>query len=80
MSIWISKVLGKGMDKEQNIMESAKFWAKTTKDGQPGKSVLSHMQDVKAVANILLTGKESILSTFNLDKKAISNFAGLHDI
>ena len=56
------------------------FWAKMTKDGRPGKSVLSHMNDVRAVAEILLSGKEKLLSAYGMNSKTIACFAGLHDI
>ncbi|MBU2103270.1 MAG: CRISPR-associated endonuclease Cas3'', partial [Candidatus Omnitrophica bacterium] len=56
------------------------FWAKTTQEGRPGKSVLSHMRDVQAVANILLNGKKGLLSTYGLNREIVSAFAGLHDI
>lgn len=56
------------------------FWAKTTQDGRPGKSVLSHMRDVQAVANILLDGKEDLLSKYGLSRESVAVFAGLHDI
>ncbi|MFA5117588.1 MAG: CRISPR-associated helicase Cas3' [Candidatus Omnitrophota bacterium] len=56
------------------------YWAKTSVDGNPGKSVLSHMRDVQAVANIVLRDKEHLLSRYNLNRKIVSAFAGLHDI
>lgn len=56
------------------------FWAKTKTDGKPGKTVLSHMSDVRAVADFLLTGKESFLSKYQLSKDMLACFVGLHDI
>jgi len=57
-----------------------KYWAKTTKDKLPGKSVISHMRDLQAVAELLLSSKQSLLSSYAIDKKILSYFAGLHDI
>lgn len=56
------------------------FWAKTTQDGKPGKSVLMHLRDVQAVANILLGNKESLLPRYGLKREIVAAFAGLHDI
>ncbi|MBI5359562.1 MAG: CRISPR-associated helicase Cas3' [Planctomycetes bacterium] len=56
------------------------FWAKTTAEGKPGKSVLSHMCDVRAVADILLEGKASFLQLQQVERNIFSYFAGLHDI
>lgn len=56
------------------------FWAKTTQDNKPGKSVEAHMRDVQSVANIMLYGKESMLVKYGLKREFISAFVGLHDI
>lgn len=56
------------------------FWAKTTKDGKPGKSVWAHMRDVQSVANIMLDEKESLLVKYGLKRESIAAFSGLHDI
>lgn len=56
------------------------FWAKTTQDNKPGKSVEAHMRDVQSVANIMLDGKEGLLVKYGLKKESIAAFAGLHDI
>ncbi|MFH1759881.1 MAG: CRISPR-associated endonuclease Cas3'', partial [bacterium] len=54
------------------------FWAKTTEDGKTAKSVLSHMYDVRAVAEILLRQKGQLLRNYGFENLAA--FAGLHDI
>jgi len=54
------------------------FWAKTTKNGEPGKSVISHMNDVRAVAALLLKTYPTLLKECNVEQLAA--FAGLHDI
>jgi len=56
------------------------FWAKTTDSAKPGKSVLSHMNDVQAVCRELLIVYKSILSDNALNIEKISALAGLHDI
>jgi hypothetical protein len=56
------------------------FWAKTTQDGSPGKSVEAHMRDVQSVANIMLDEKQSLLDRYGLKGEFISAFTGLHDI
>ncbi|MEK6564623.1 MAG: HD domain-containing protein [Candidatus Omnitrophota bacterium] len=56
------------------------FWAKTTQDGRPGKSVAAHKRDVQSVANIMLDGKESLLVRYGLKREFVAAFTGLHDI
>jgi CRISPR-associated endonuclease/helicase Cas3 len=56
------------------------FWAKTTEDGEPAKSVMSHMYDVRAVAGFLLDNYKNILEKINFSDKQIASLAGLHDI
>ena len=56
------------------------FWAKTTQDGRPGKSVLTHMRDVSASANVLLDGKDSLLAMYGIHRAVAAALAGLHDI
>ena len=67
------------MEKEK-IKMSEYFWAKTTQDGNPGKSVPAHLRDVQAVANILLDNRKSLLSRYGLSREIVAAFAGLHDI
>ena len=56
------------------------YWAKTTQDGQPGKSVVSHLNDVRAVAKLLLSSRSKLLEKTNCTTEQISSYAGLHDI
>jgi CRISPR-associated endonuclease/helicase Cas3 len=56
------------------------LWAKTTKTDMPGKSVLSHMNDVCAVAGLLLKTHEKQFEKVKCDLEQIAIIAGLHDI
>lgn len=56
------------------------LWAKTTKSGNMGKSVLSHLNDVREVAYLLLQNSPMVLSKTGLCAKQIATFSGLHDI
>ena len=56
------------------------FWAKTTQDDQPGKSVVSHLNDVRAVATLLLNFRGTLLEKTNCTTEQIASFTGLHDI
>lgn len=66
--------------KKEEIKMNDYFWAKTTQDGRPGKSVLEHMRDVSAVADVLLDGKDSLLAVYGIHRVIATAFAGLHDI
>lgn len=66
--------------KKERVKMNDYFWAKTTIDNKPGKSVSAHMRDVQSVANIMLDGKESLLAKYGLKRDFIAAFAGLHDI
>jgi len=54
------------------------LWAKTTKADEPGKTVLSHMNDVRAVATLFLKSYTRFLRGY--DTAQFGAFAGLHDI
>jgi CRISPR-associated endonuclease/helicase Cas3 len=56
------------------------LWAKTTDTGSPGKSVQSHLNDVKAVASFLVGYKENMVRNIGLNPEQLAAFAGLHDI
>lgn len=56
------------------------MWSKTTETNEPGKTVLSHMNDVRAVAALLLKTHERLLRTSGCDVDHLAVFAGLHDI
>ena len=57
-----------------------KFWVKTTKDGQPGISVLEHMLNVGFVAKSLAKINSTFLSQSELDLDHVGFFAALHDL
>jgi CRISPR-associated endonuclease/helicase Cas3 len=54
------------------------LWAKTTKSDEPGKTVISHMNDVRAVADLFLKTYHQFLH--GCDDVDFGAFAGLHDI
>jgi CRISPR-associated endonuclease/helicase Cas3 len=54
------------------------LWAKTTKADEPGKTVLSHMNDVRAVATLFLKSYTRFL--WEYDTTQFGTFAGMHDI
>jgi CRISPR-associated endonuclease/helicase Cas3 len=54
------------------------LWAKTTKADEPGKTVLSHMNDVRAVATLFLKSYTRFLHGYATAQ--FGTFAGLHDI
>jgi CRISPR-associated endonuclease/helicase Cas3 len=56
-----------------------KYWAKTTKDDQPGIDVSQHMLRVATVAG-MLGNLFKLTDRFNLDPTIISFLAGLHDV
>ncbi len=56
------------------------FWAKKRRDGLPGKSVISHMRDVKAVAESILGEYQSLISRYACEQDQLAFLAGLHDI
>lgn len=56
------------------------FWAKTKLDKTPGKSVLSHISDVRAVARLLLLKEKNLLEKYNCNVEQLAALAGLHDI
>lgn len=56
------------------------FWAKTTRDGQPGISVFQHSINVGHVARCLVELYPSIMQAFNLSPDQVAVMAGLHDI
>jgi len=56
------------------------LWAKTTTDDKPGKSVLSHLNDVRAVAKLLLENHGRLIEKTGCSSDQIAAFAGLHDI
>lgn len=56
------------------------LWAKTTQDDKPGKSVVSHMNDVRAVTELLLKPHGKLSKNTNCTTEQIAVFAGLHDI
>lgn len=61
-------------------MNSNHFWAKTKLDKTPGKSVLSHMTDVREAARLLLLQQKSLLEKYECDIDQLAALAGLHDI
>lgn len=61
-------------------LSTLKFWAKTTKDGQPGISVFHHILNVGNVAQQIVDSRTNILSYFNLKPEVIAVMAALHDI
>lgn len=63
-----------------NVERMEYFWAKTTRDGLPGKSILSHMNDVRAVAKSLLKKHQTLASRYHCDIDQLAALAGLHDI
>ncbi|MBN1577057.1 MAG: CRISPR-associated helicase Cas3' [Chitinispirillaceae bacterium] len=56
------------------------FWAKTTENDNPAKSVLSHLNDVRAVAGLLLNAYKILITKTDCSTEQIASFAGLHDI
>lgn len=56
------------------------FWAKTTKDGNPGLSVYDHMINVGLVAKFFAEWKPELLEYFNLTSSEIGALAAFHDI
>ncbi|OGX35477.1 MAG: hypothetical protein A3C36_02215, partial [Omnitrophica WOR_2 bacterium RIFCSPHIGHO2_02_FULL_52_10] len=61
-------------------MNSSYFWAKTKADKTPGKSVLSHMNDVREAARLLLLQHKFLLGQYHCDIDQLAALAGLHDI
>lgn len=57
-----------------------KFWAKTTKDGMPGMSVIRHMENVGRVAQSLAACFPRVLGLCQLKFNEIGALAALHDI
>ncbi|MCC7517106.1 MAG: CRISPR-associated endonuclease Cas3'', partial [Pseudomonadales bacterium] len=60
--------------------KSYTYWAKTTKDGQPGIEVLPHCRNVGFVAALLATAKKQQLVQFGFSVGETSLLAALHDI
>ncbi len=56
------------------------FWAKTTRDGLPGISVLEHMLNVGCVAQCLADTTPGILARFGLQARLVGALAALHDL
>lgn len=56
------------------------LWAKTTADDKPGKSVLSHLNDVCAVSKLLLENDGRLIEKTGCSPAQVAAFAGLHDI
>jgi len=56
------------------------FWAKTTKDGEPGISVYDHMVNVGCVARCIAETSPGILERFHLQSSAVGTLAALHDL
>lgn len=56
------------------------FWAKTTKEGGPGISVLHHMLNVGYVARCLAEMSLTTLERFNLTPSTVGALAALHDL
>jgi CRISPR-associated endonuclease/helicase Cas3 len=57
-----------------------KYWAKTTKDGQPGIDVRQHMLRVAVVARLLSEQSRRLLESCGISPAFVSFLAGLHDI
>ena len=61
-------------------LSSIAFWAKTTKNGEPGIAVLNHMVNVGLVAENLSRYFSFLLQKFGIDASEASVLAALHDI
>ena len=60
--------------------KSLYHWAKTTKDGQPGISVLAHSQNVGWTAQLYAQTKSRTLALLGLSPRDVAVLAALHDI
>ncbi|HEY9167074.1 MAG TPA: CRISPR-associated helicase Cas3' [Candidatus Kryptonia bacterium] len=58
----------------------AAFWAKTTREGRPGISVLEHMLNVGFVARAMAQKRQEILSLFRVAPSLVGTLAALHDL
>lgn len=56
------------------------LWAKTTHNKLPGKSVISHMRDVRETAKLLLQRHCSLISRYSCNVGSLAALAGLHDV
>lgn len=56
------------------------YWAKTTKDGEPGISVFYHMINVGCVARCIAEISQGLLERFNLRAAEVGALAALHDL
>lgn len=57
-----------------------RFWAKTTKDDQPGISVLEHMFNVGYVAQKIAETTPKLLDRFTLSLSQVGAITALHDL
>jgi CRISPR-associated endonuclease/helicase Cas3 len=56
------------------------FWAKTSRDGKPGISVLEHMRNVGEVAVQLARMSPELLTRFHMGCESVGALAALHDL
>ena len=56
------------------------FWAKTTRDGQPGISVFEHMVNVGYIARMMAESRKELLDPFELNPPLVGALAALHDL
>lgn len=61
-------------------MISDHLWAKTTRNKLPGKSVISHMRDVRETAKLLLQRHRSLISRYSCNVDSLAALSGLHDV